>query len=133
MATNPVYEFLGYKVNQIILNRTSNSPLDRLIINIPAFNYNKITTIHEIQIDLKFNFMVKAESIAKISAFFRINDYKWYESINVEQINSLFFSVTFPFIRKYISDITDDIRGQILIPTLDLRNADMKKGLTLKN
>ncbi len=70
------------------------------------------------------------ESTFIFNAGFQINDRNWYQGIQKKQIDALFFSVVFPYIREKIHSLSNDYRGSVNIPTIDLRQADLSEGAT---
>ena len=61
------------------------------------------------------------------SAGFKINDEKWFNELEENARNAMFFSVVFPFVREKINMICDDSRGGFMIPIIDLKTFNISK------
>ncbi|VEU79994.1 hypothetical protein [Haploplasma axanthum] len=122
----PVYDLIAINLIKVNYNRDEDTQPEFFKISAKHSQKNLIETIF-ITIDLKFenqdvsSFVFKGE--------FKINDESWREKINNEQALHLFFSVSFPFVRSMINSITDDSRGSIMIPIIDLRGINLEKGI----
>jgi len=126
--TIPVYDFLGYRILDIKMQRKSVEEIDyfRVRVQNPLFSGNIFT----FQVVASLKFPTDDESSLLFDSGFRINDLKWKKEIgNDDQLMSIFFSAVFPFIREKIFALTDDNRHPVIIPILDLRCANLTKGI----
>lgn len=124
-----VYNFLGFSINEIryINERKSNSYIN---ISIVKDNYNEELSQYTQLIKVASDFSSR-ESIFIFQTDFKINDEKWFESLDKKMKKSVFFSISFPFIREKIFSITSDTNPGLFMPTLDIRNVDLNKEIKL--
>ncbi|MCF7930629.1 MAG: hypothetical protein K9L02_03855 [Acholeplasmataceae bacterium] len=127
-SSAPVYNFLGYHLLQAQYYRKLNSGIEKFSIKMTDHSYNKKTKNYVInfKIFLKFNDIIE-ESVFEFEGGFHINDEKWKDEITSNMLNSLFFSVIFPYVRNKIYSITDDINTGVQLPIIDLRGVDLTK------
>jgi preprotein translocase subunit SecB len=129
MATNiPVYEFLGYKL--IKANYTRDKDTDVQSFSIKTYNRQYDNEKKIFSFLIQFILQYKDTDISEfifVSAF-KINDLDWKNNFNDNILESLFMTVTFPYIRQKITSITDDSRKSLTLPIIDLRNIDLTQG-----
>ena len=130
--TKPVYEFLGLKLLHCTYSREKNTEIEFLSINILNSAFDNKTNIITILYNIGLKFIDCENSNFIFSAGYKINDLEWKKAIG-DELHSLCLSVAFPFIRNIIGNITDDFRGRIVIPMIDLRNADLSKGIKISH
>ena len=125
----PVYDFLGYNLLEANYSRLNTGTVNSFAIKIPNHTYDEFKKIYVIGVlvILKFD-NEKKESNFSFTAGFKINDENWMNSLENKQLNSILFSVVFPFVRKMVNDITDDSRGGFTMPIIDLRDIDLEIG-----
>lgn len=127
----PVYDFIGYELDKCILNR-DNAIAKQITISAQKLSFDLITHIYSFRIFVTIDFGSKEESRLEFLVKFLINDTSWYESVKPNDIASLFMSTAFPYVRQMINSITNDSRGPVIIPTLDLRGIILEKGIVLR-
>ena len=127
----PVYDFLGINLLEANYSRLRPGKVESFAIRIPNHNYDSFKKIYVIGILVVLNFEndSKKESTLSFTAGFKINDEEWMKSIDNKQFNSLLLSIAFPYVRKMVNDITDDSRGEFIMPIIDLRSIDLEKGV----
>ena len=128
----PVYLFIGYRLTEVSLNRITNDSLDSFGIKLIESEYNEENELYIITSQFNMEFENNDESYFIFDAAFQINDTNWLSSMTKKQINSLLFSSVFPYIRQKIHSLTDDYRGSVDIPTMDLRQVDLSDGVTFE-
>jgi hypothetical protein len=126
--STPVYFFLGFRLLEATYRRTTNASIKTFGIKIIDSEYNEKNSIHTLTAQFNLTFEKEEESSFVFSAGYLINHVDWYHHMKKEQQDALFFSVVFPFIREKIHSLSNDIRGSIDIPIIDLRQADLSKG-----
>ncbi len=127
----PVYDFLGYELNKCILNRNS-AIANQIVVKAQKSSFDEVSRIYTLNVNVLIYFGSNEESKLEFSVKFMINDISWYNSIKQENLTSLFMSTSFPYVRQMVNSITNDTRGPVVIPTLDLRGIDLEKGIVLK-
>lgn len=125
----PVYLFLGFRLIEAVYKRLSDSPLDTFGVKIIESKLNS-DKVHILTIQFSMTFSESEESKFIFNAGYQINDFKWYKEMGKEQIDSLFFSVVFPYVREKIYSLSNDYRGCVDIPILDLRHVNLTNGIT---
>ncbi len=128
-TTLPVYSFLGYRLLEVKYNRILDGDMESFTLSILDFTLSE-DSIYVITFSLKLKFENNEESEFIFNAGFEINDTNWYESINENQIQSIFIATVFPYIRQKVNVLTDDYRGGVVIPIIDLKNKDISNGIT---
>lgn len=128
----PVYDFLSFQVKSFKFYREYNGQVEFFTVKISNHSYDELKKTYSLKIDFEIMFSNNPISELNIEAVFRINDIKWMSSIPVDQLNSTLFASVFPFIRNYVLQLTNDSRGLITIPIIDLRFTDLKKGITFQ-
>lgn len=126
----PVYFFLGFRLLEAIYKRKDDTELKSFGVKIVESEFNQISTVHVMTAQFNMIFENQQESTFMFNAGFQINDLDWYHHIHKKQLDALFFSVVFPYIREKIHSLTNDYRRSIIIPTIDLRQADLSEGAT---
>ena len=126
----PVYQFIGYRLLKANFNRIQEGNIDYITIrNIQSELKNENTFILIVEILIKYE--NNESSTFVFDSCFKINDIKWFNELDGNLVNNLFISVIFPYIRQKIYEVTNDSRGGLQIPIVDLRNIDLTKGLKL--
>ncbi|MFO7969193.1 MAG: hypothetical protein R6U15_03660, partial [Candidatus Izemoplasmatales bacterium] len=79
---------------------------------------------------LSIEFNNSKGSFIELLGGFKVND----EAIlkNRDAINSIFSASIYPYLRTVFQNITSDERPSLMLPTLDLRNVDLRNGVSLK-
>lgn len=124
----PVYEFLGYRMLKANYNRQNNNPLEHFTIKSVKSIFNEETSVYALLLEVTIKFENDDHSVFIFDSAFKINDLSWKQQIPEEQLQSLFVSVMFPFVRGKIYSITEDLRIGIILPIIDLRQIDLSKG-----
>ncbi len=125
---SPVYDFLGYRLLKVSLFR--NGSEDAEFFKVQVTNPRFLDLFFSFQINIIIKYPNNEESALLFDAGFKINDMKWKEGIGGDdQLSSILFSVVFPFIREKIFSLTNDNRRPLHIPIIDLRFADLSKGI----
>ncbi len=129
-VNKPVYFFLGFRLLETTFKRTSNESIKSFGIKIIDSKFDETTGIHVLTTQFSMIINKEDESTFIFNSGYQINDYKWYKNMDKAQIDALFFSVVFPYIREKIYSLTNDNRGSLDIPIIDLRNANLTEGAT---
>ena len=126
----PVYFFLGFKLLEGNFVRFNDKPMKSFGIKILDSIFDTESSIHVMTTQFSMNFDEEEESSFIFNSAYQINDIEWYQKLKKEQVDALFFSVVFPYIREKIHALTNDNRGSVDIPIIDLRHADLSEGAT---
>lgn len=126
-ANFPVYQFLGFKTIESHFFRNTDKKIKKFSVQVLNSEYQKENKIYNIYIIIKLEFGDCKESSFIFIAGYKINNEQWMNELDENTINSLFFSVVFPFIREKINCLCDDTRGGLIIPIIDLRGIDVTK------
>ena len=126
----PVYFFLGFRLLEGNIKRTGDDKLKSFAVKILESIFTEESSLHVITIQFSMTFENNDESTFIFNSGYGINDMEWYGQLKKEQIDALFFSVMFPYVREKIYSLTNDYRGSVDIPIIDLRHADLTKGAT---
>lgn len=126
----PAFNFLGYNIQQIKLKRIGNENVEEIKINITSAKYDELKKIYSLVLTLSIDFNDSKGSLIEILGGFKVND----ENIlnNRDAINSIFSASIYPYLRTVFQNITSDDRPSLMLPTLDLRNVDLRNGVSLK-
>ena len=127
MINIPVYEFLGFNILKIDFLRVDEDIINKFSIHMNKSDYDSEEKIFSCLIKVKLYFNNDNESLFMFSAGFKINDEKWFNELEENARNAMFFSVVFPFVREKINMICDDSRGGFMIPIIDLKTFDISK------
>jgi hypothetical protein len=125
----PVYDIIGYKLINASFHRDNDSLIEYFKVTIPQINFNQKTRVYELDIDFEMKFVNCNKSLFVFKAAYIINDLEWMLSLTENQVKGVFLSGVFPYIRTQIHRFTDDLRGNINIPVIDLRTADLSKSI----
>lgn len=129
-----VYDFLGYRVRQVSYSVHDNYYPVSIKISIPQSMFDQKTH------DFQFLIFVEGKDangdsnlFLAFQSFFIINDQKWYDSLkkNNVSLESILFPVVFPFIRQKLMTALEDTNYSPVIPIVDLRGIDLKKGIEI--
>lgn len=125
----PVYSFLGYKLLEV--NYKNNLQHSNTYISISCSGKLVDKDLYILNVKVCADFIPDEESSFLFESAFRINDKEWFNELDDKPLQSILFSVVFPFIREKIFTITSDINQGLFIPTLDLKSIDVSKGIKL--
>lgn len=130
----PVYSFLGYKLFKAdIIHEKDTSIVEEFKIHIIKSEYLVEKKVYSMLIEISFKFENENEFSKMIfGSAIKINDETWLSKLEDNQKNSIFFSISFPYIRNMVSNLTDDSRGRFDLPILDIRSVDFTKGVVFK-
>jgi hypothetical protein len=132
MTHQSPFDFLGYKLLRADLHRENDGMIEMFSIKIPQVLFDEAKSI--LSLDCTFSYQYKNNAVS--SLFFRgaykINDLEWKKELNDLQLMNTLFAVLFPYIRASVEQYTDDIRGHLVIPIIDLRNVNLNVGITFK-
>ncbi|MDO9630189.1 MAG: hypothetical protein Q7I99_09860 [Acholeplasmataceae bacterium] len=129
----PVYDFISFNVKSFVFHRDNNGSPESFSVKISNHDFDPIKQTYTLNIDFDISFAKNPTSKLNIIAYFKINDLDWMSSIHENQLDSTLFASVFPFIRNYVIQLTNDSRGVITIPIIDLRFSDLNKGITFNS
>jgi hypothetical protein len=123
--SKPVYDFLGYKLLKVMFNRYNDEKLEKFsfIVTDQHFNNN----VFSFCVNTKLFFKDNDESNFIFLSAFYINDLDWYNELDNNMRDSMFFSIVFPFIRQKINEFCDDSRETIKLPIINLKHTRLDK------
>jgi hypothetical protein len=124
----PVYFFLGFRLLEATYKHRNDDTLTSFGIKIVESLLDKKNRDHALTIQFNMTIGKNEESTFIFNSGYQINDFEWYNSLAKEQIDALFLSVLFPYVREKVYSLTNDYRGNIDIPIIDLRHADLTEG-----
>ncbi len=128
----PVYFFIGFRLLEGTIKRTSDDELKSFGVKILDSTFNESNLIHVLTMQFNMKFENDEESTFVFNSGYQVNDMDWYKQLEKAQIDALFFSVMFPYVREKIHSLTNDYRGSVNIPIIDLRHADLTEGATFE-
>ena len=130
MYNLPVYNFLGFNLLRCSFNRNNGNDIESFGIKITNSHFDEINHVHQLGISINLNYGDQNISYFDFSSGYKINNMEWYNSLTINQINQTLFAIVFPFIRNMVANITDDSRGRLILPIIDLKNIDLNLGAT---
>lgn len=130
MNSIPVYSFIGYRNLESHYHHKNDGEVEEFGIKVEDSTFEN--DIHVMTLLFHLKYVGEEMSTFVFNAGFAINDLDWYDQVPKSNLNSIFLAVVFPYIRQKIQSFTDDYRGCVNIPTIDLRNVDLSKGITFK-
>jgi preprotein translocase subunit SecB len=126
-------QFIGYKTDEINLLPLSVRSYSQLELKIDSSDFIKESNIYQITIVVKFGSPKEDKySSLKFLAGFKMDDDHWKTELKQnDDFESICFSIAFPFIREKVFAITNDSFNGLMIPTIDLRMFNLRKGIKL--
>lgn len=123
-----VYNLISFYITGGYLIRKTN------IIKKIGFKVKKIehSNNYTIQTEVMIKYRESDESIFSFISTFKINDLFWAEELGEKQLNSILFSVTFPYVRAKIGNLLSESSEPLIIPVLDLRSIDISEWIVLE-
>jgi hypothetical protein len=128
----PIYEIVGYQLLNVTYNRFKNGIPEFFRLQLLPSTYDESSQTYIINPILDIKFKECDISRFTYSAAFKINDVEWKNKTENMQLNSLFLASIFPYIRSSIHHFTDDYRGAVNLPVIDLRMANLEKGIVFE-
>ncbi len=122
---NPAYDFLGYKILKIKLNREKDGDIENFSVQVIKGEYNANEQIYNCLIRVKLQFENCEKSEILFLSGYKIYDNEWFLKLEETNKNNMFFSIAFPYIREKINSICDDCRNPFRIPVIDLRQLNV--------
>lgn len=125
----PVYDFLGFSLNEI---KYINEFKENTYIGISIVKDEIIEKLSQYSLLIKITSdFAEEESSFLFQGFFKVNDFKWFKSLEENNRKSIFFAIVFPFIREKIFSITSDTKQGLFIPTLNIKDISFEKEIKL--
>lgn len=125
----PVYDFLGFSLNEI---KYINKFKENTYIGISIVKDEIIEKLSQYSLLIKITSdFAEEESSFLFQGFFKVNDFKWFKSLEGNNRKSIFFAIVFPFIREKIFSITSDTKQGLFIPTLNIKDISFEKEIKL--
>lgn len=125
----PVYDFLGFSLNEI---KYINKFKENTYIGISIVKDEIIEKLSQYSLLIKITSdFAEEESSFLFQGFFKVNDFKWFKSLDENNRKSIFFAIVFPFIREKIFSITSDTKQGLFIPTLNIKDISFEKEIKL--
>jgi len=128
----PVYEMIGYQLVDIKYKRLQLGVPEYFKLYLKGSQFDEARSIYIIEPLFEIKFKDVELSTLLFSAAFRINDLTWKDKMSKEQVDATFMAAVYPFIRSMIHHVTDDYRGAINLPVIDIRLANLEKGVTFE-
>lgn len=125
----PVYEILGYQLMNMNYQRQGSGVPEFFKLYMKQSSYDEAKMLYIINPVFEIKFRDSDLSKLEFSSAFKINDITWKNNMSNINLDSLFLAAVFPFIRSTVHHITDDFRGAINLPVIDLRLANLEKGI----
>lgn len=126
----PAFHFLGYNIQKVDFERVGNEEVEEIRIGIANADYNEDDRIYSLVLTLQIDFSKSKKSTVNILGGFKINDTGIIK--NKDSINSIFAASLYPYLRTVLHNLTSDDRRSIMLPTIDLRNINLEKGMSIK-
>jgi preprotein translocase subunit SecB len=127
---SPAFIFLGYNIQQVNFKRVGNEVIKEIRLSISSAKYDEDRNIYSLVLTVQIDFSESKNSFIEVLGGFKIYDEKIIG--NRDFINSIFAASLYPYLRTILHNITTDDRGPIMLPTIDLRNLNMKNGISIK-
>ncbi|RJX26015.1 MAG: hypothetical protein C4537_03475 [Acholeplasma sp.] len=128
----PPYDVLGYQLMDLTYHRLGKGIPEMFKITLGKSSFDQEKQIYVIFPIIEVKFKEAETSLFRYNAAFRINDSTWKDSLPQIQLDALLVSSIYPFLRMSVHQITDDSRGPINLPIIDLRFANFEKGVTIE-
>ena len=128
----PIYEIIGYQLLSVIYHREKNPLPEFFKLTLLPSTYDESNQVYILNPILEIKFKDSEVSKFTYSAAFKINDLEWMSKADRLQLDSIFVAGIFPYIRTSIHHFTDDYRGAINLPVIDLRLANLEKGIVFE-
>ncbi|HOI84478.1 MAG TPA: hypothetical protein PLP48_00245 [Acholeplasmataceae bacterium] len=125
----PVYEIIGYQLINLKYQRNGQGIPEFFKLSIKPSSFDEAKMLYIIQPIFEIKFKDSESCLFEYTAAFKINDLNWKNSMNKINLDSLFLAAVFPYIRSTVHHVTDDFRGSINLPVIDLRIANLEKGI----
>ncbi len=132
MNQNAPYDFLGYKFLKADVHREQDGAIELFSIRVVQGVLDEKTNIFSLDVTFSFKYFNNSPSHLFFRGAYRINQKQWYENLNELQRINTFFQVLFPYIRHVAEQVTDDIRGWLVVPIFDLSQVNLLVGITFK-
>lgn len=132
MQNKPPYDYLGYKILKSDVHREQDGGIELFSIKVMQGIYDEDKSIYSLDVTFSFKFKNNSPSSLFFRSAYKINDLSWKERLSELQLINTFFSVVFPYIRSTAEHITDDVRGKLIIPIIDLSQVNLTVGITFK-
>jgi hypothetical protein len=132
MTTNAPYDFLGYKLLKADVHREQDGGVELFSIRVVQGILDEKTNIFSLDVTFSFKYLNNSPSHLFFRGAYRINNHEWYQSQNELQRIHTFFQILFPYMRTMAEQFTDDIRGWLVVPIIDLSQVNLQVGITFK-
>ncbi len=132
MTNKATFDFLGYKILRADLHRENDGMIEMFSIKVPQVLFDEAKSILSLDVTFSYQYKNNAVSALFFRGAYKINDLEWKKEMNELQLISTLFAVLFPYIRSSVEQFTDDIRGHLVVPIIDLRNVNLSVGITFK-
>lgn len=128
----PVYEILGYQLLSMTYQRQGLGIPESFKLSMRQSTFDEVKMLYIIYPVFEIKFKDSDLSRFEFSSAFRINDMNWKNNMNIVNLDSLFLAAVFPYIRSTVHHVTDDFRGSVNLPVIDLRLANLEKGIVFE-
>ncbi len=125
----PVYDFVGYKLLNATYSRKKDTVIEYFIVKTGEKTFDEKAKLFSLSLEVIIKYKDDDDSKFVFAGVFKINDLKWKSQLNDNLLESLFVSVMFPYVREKIHSSTDDSRGALNLPIINLRNVSLSKGV----
>ena len=126
------FDFLGFKLLKADMHREQDGGVEFISIRVVQGVLDEKSNIFSLDVTFSFKYLNNSPSHLFFRGAYRINKYDWYHSLNELQRMNQFFQMLFPYIRQMAEQITDDIRGWLIVPIIDLSHVNLQVGITFK-
>lgn len=131
----PLYQFNGFNIESVKFQRSSvpDNDFEYFGIKCLKLRYDEAERKYFTDFEINIKYSKDADSQILFKTIFTINDMDWLHSFKNpdETLPAMFFSIVFPYLREKIYSLTDDSRGTLQMPIIDLRGTSLSSGIKL--
>lgn len=130
---NHLYNFLGYRLTEIHLNKYPGSEIKQIRLKIEDFKLDK-KTIHLIS-SVEIDYDDSKDNRFVFVSGYEIMDEQMEEVFEnkdegkVNEYLQLCYSSVYPFVRESVSSITRDTGNMVMLPIIDCRGISLQKSI----
>ena len=122
---------IGYNCEEIRFKRKLGAKLNKITLSIPNKSFDTTSNILTLIFSVKLDFVDSKENFFRFTSGFKINNIEILNDNFDQKYLPIFISSLFPYVRNYITTITNDSSNPVIIPTIDLRKINLNNSVEL--
>lgn len=122
---------IGYYCSEISYQRELGEELHKITMEVASRDYDVETGIYSLEFQVIIDFSKSKENVFLFEAGFKIYDTNVPEDETDNTLLPIFVASLFPYVRNFITVITNDSESPVIIPTLDLRQINLSTKIEL--